>query len=94
MIIYGSKNDLPFTTLWADSADNKLTSCYTPDIQSMWGYIVYAFLFVRSSVFSYVCSFVHSFVCSFVFPSQDQSFCIKLYKTSYFEDPLMDFVHI
>ena len=35
-----------------------------------------------------------SFVRSFVFPSQGQSFCVKVYKTSYFEDPLMDFVHI
>ena len=31
---------------------------------------------------------------SFVFPSQGQSFCVKVYKTSYFEDPLMDFFHI
>ena len=55
---------------------------YTPDIRSMWGYIVFAFPFVRS------------YVRSFVFPSQGQSFCVKVYKTSYFEDPLMDFVHI
>ena len=59
---------------------------YTPDIQSMWGYIVFAFPFVRS--------FVRTYVRSFVFPSQGQSFCVKVYKTSYFEDPLMDFVHI
>ena len=39
-------------------------------------------------------SYVRSFVRSFVFPSQGQSFCVKVYKTSYFEDPLMDFVHI
>ena len=51
---------------------------YTPDIRSMWGYIVFAFPLVRS----------------FVFLSQGQSFCVKVYKTSYFEDPLMDFVHI
>ena len=50
---------------------------YTPDIRSMWGYIVFAFPFVRS----------------FVFLSQGQSFCVKVYKTSYFEDPLMDFIH-
>ena len=31
---------------------------------------------------------------SFVKKSQGQSFCVKVYKTSYFEDPLMDFVHI
>ena len=37
---------------------------------------------------------VRSFVRSFVFPSQGQSFCVKVYKTSYFEDPLMDFIHI
>ena len=49
---------------------------------------------VRPFVRSYVRSFVHSFVRSFVFPSQGHSFCVKVYKTSYFEDPLMDFVHI
>ena len=38
--------------------------------------------------------FVRTFVCSFVFPSQGQSFCVKVYKTSYFEDSLMDFIHI
>ena len=48
---------------------------------------VYSF---RFSVRLFVCSFVRSFV----FPSQGQSFCVKVYKTSYFEDPLMDFVHI
>ena len=40
---------------------------------------------------------VYSFCCSvrpFVFPSQGQSFCVKVYKTSYFEDPLMEFIHI
>ena len=31
---------------------------------------------------------------SFVKKSQGESFCVKVYKTSYFEDPLMDFVHI
>ena len=60
---------------------------------------VYSFrFFVRPSVRSYVRTFirlfVRSFVHSFVFPSQGQSFCVKVYKTSYFEDPLMDFVHI
>ena len=64
---------------------------YTPDIRSMWGYNVFAF---RSSIRSFVRRFVHSFVRSFVFPSQGQGFCIKVYKTSYFEDPLMDFIHI
>ena len=122
---------------------------YTPDIRSMWGYIVFAFPFVRSYVRSIVRSFVHSsfrhrvkvFVLKFIRPhilkilwwipfifgmmvdiglkflsapspprgwpwgqghglrifikkSQGQSFCVKVYKTSYFEDPLMDFVHI
>ena len=38
--------------------------------------------------------YVRSFVCSIVFLSQGQCFCVKVYKTSYFEDPLMDFVHI
>ena len=48
---------------------------------------VYNFRFsVRPSVRSYVRSFVRS--------SQGQSFCVKVYKTSYFEDPLMDFIHI
>ena len=60
--------------------------CLYPDIRSMWGYIVFAFLFVRL--------FIRSFVRSFVFWSQGQSFCVKVYKTSYFEDPLMDFIHI
>ena len=56
--------------------------------------------FVRTYVLrsSYVRSFVRtsvrSFVRLFVFPSQGQSFCVKVYKTSYFEDPLMDFIHI
>ena len=125
---------------------------YTPDIQSMWGYIVFAFPFVCSFLRTYVRSFVCSFVCSsfrhrvrvfvlkfirphilktlwwisFIFgmmvdiglkflsapsplrgwpwgqghglrifiKSQGQSFCVKVYKTSYFEDPLMDFIHI
>ena len=52
----------------------------------MWGYIVFAFPFI--------CSSVRSYVRSFVFPSEGQSFCVKVFKTSYFEDPLMDFIHI
>ena len=52
---------------------------------------VYSF---RFSVRPFVRSYVRSFIRSFVFPSQGQSFCVKVYKTSYFEDPLMDFVHI
>ena len=52
---------------------------------------VYSF---RFSVRPFVRTYVRSFVCSFVFPSQGQSFCVKVYKTSYFEDPLMDFIHI
>ena len=32
---------------------------YTPDIRSMWGYIVFAFPFVRSLIRTYVPSFVH-----------------------------------
>ena len=56
----------------------------------MWGYIVFTFPFVRS----FVRTFVRLFVRLFVFPSQGQRFCVKVYKTSYFEDPLMDFVHI
>ena len=53
--------------------------------------LVYSFCF---SVRPFVCSLVRTFVRSFVFPSQGQSFCVKIYKTSYFEDPLMDFIHI
>ena len=64
---------------------------YTPDIRSKWGI---QFSLFRSSVRSFVRTYVRSFVCSFVFPSQGQSFCVKVYKTSYFEDPLMDFIHI
>ena len=60
----------------------------------MWGYIVFAFPFICSSVRSFVRMFVRTFVHSFVFPSQGQSFCVKVYKTSYFEGPLMDFIHI
>ena len=52
---------------------------------------VYSFPF---SVRSFVRKFVRTFARSFVFPSQGQSFCVKVYKTSYFEDPLMDFIHI
>ena len=63
-----------------------ITLCYTPDIRSMWLYNVFTFPFVRT----YVCLFVRSFV----FLSQGQSFCVKVYKTSYFEDPFMDFIHI
>ena len=54
---------------------------------------IYFSLF-RSSVHLFVRSYVHSFVRSFIFPSQGQSFCVKVYKTSYFEDPLMDFIYI
>ena len=122
---------------------------YTPNIRSMWGYIVIAFPFISSFVRTFVCLFVRSSFChrvkvfalkfirphilktlwwiSFIFgmmvdiglkflsapspprgwpwgqghglrifikKSQGQSFCIKVYKTSYFEDPLMDFIHI
>ena len=48
----------------------------------MWGYIVFGFPFVRT------------FVRTFVRSLQGQSFCVKVYKTLYFEDPLMDFIHI
>ena len=52
----------------------------------MLGYNVFAFPFVHLFVCTYVrSSFRHS---------QGQSFCVKVYKTSYFEDPLMDFIHI
>ena len=69
---------------WSEHSD------YTPDIRSMWGYIVFAFPFVRS----FERTFVRPYVRSFVFPLQGQSVCVKVYKTSYFEDPLMDLVHI
>ena len=56
---------------------------------------VYSFRFsVRLFVRSFVHMYVRSYVRSFVFPSQGQSFCVKVYKTLYFEDPLMDFIHI
>ena len=46
---------------------------------------VYSFRFsVCTYICSYVCLFVHLFVRSFVFPSQGQSFWVKVYKTSYF----------
>ena len=48
-------------------------------------------LSIRLFVRSYVCSFVHLFVRLSV---QGQSFCVKVYKTSYFADPLMEFIHI
>ena len=65
-----------------------------PTYEVCGGYIVFAFPFVRLFIRTYVRSFVCSFVRLFVFPSQGQSFCVKVYKTSYFEDPLMDFIHI
>ena len=132
--------------LWSflPSADSRRAVVnYTPDIQSMWGYIVFAFPFSRSYVHSYVRSFRHrvkvfalfirphiletlwwilfifgmmvdiglKFLAApspprgwpwgqghglriFIKKSQGQSFCVKVYKTSYFEDPLMDFVYI
>ena len=56
---------------------------------------VYSFRFsIRPFIPTFVHLLVHSYVRSFVFPSQGQSFRIKVYKTSYFEDPLMDLVHI
>ena len=77
-----------------DNATAHIFHFYTPDIRSMWGYIAFAFPFVRLFVRTFVCLFVRSYIRSFVFPSQGQSFCVKVYKTSYFEDPLMDFIHI
>ena len=43
-----------------------MSSYYTPDIRSMWGYIVFAFPFVRSSVRSFVRTCVRSFIHTFV----------------------------
>ena len=40
---------------------------------------VYSF---RFSVSPFVCTYIRSFI----FPSQGQRFCVKVYKTSYFED--------
>ena len=54
---------------------------YTPDIR---GYIVFAFPFVRSYIR----------LCVRLSVTQGQSFCVKVYKTSYFEDSLIDFIHI
>ena len=45
----------------------------------------------------HICLFVRWFVCSCVrtlVGSSFQKFCIKVYKTSYFEDSLMDSIHI
>ena len=50
----------------------------------MWGYIVFAFPFVRT----YIRTFVRS-----SFRHRVKVFAYKVYKTSYFEDPLMDFIH-
>ena len=66
----------------------KVSFDYTPDIRSMWGYIVFAFPFVRLFVPTYVHSYIRS---SF---HHRVKLCVKVYKTSYFEDPLMDFIHI
>ena len=62
---------------------------------------VYSFRFsVRPFIRTYVCSFIRTFVCSYIrlfvrlAITQGQSFCVKVYKTSYFEDSLMDFIHI
>ena len=121
---------------------------YTTDIRSMWGYLVFAFPFVRPSVRSYERPYVRSsfryrvkvFALKFIGPhilktlwwisfifgmivdiglkflsapsptrgwhwgqghghrifikKTGSKFCIKVYKTSYFEYPLMDFIHI
>ena len=42
--------------------------------------------FVSSYVRSFVGAYVRSFVRMYVFQSQGQSFCVKVYKTSYFEN--------
>ena len=52
---------------------------------------VYSF---RFSVRPFIRSYERSFVRLFIFPSQGQVFGLKFIKTSYFEDPLMDFIHI
>ena len=64
---------------------------YTPAYEVCGGIL---FSLFRSSVHPSVRTYVRSFVRLFVFLSQGQSFCVKVYKTSYFEDPLMDFIHI
>ena len=50
---------------------------------------VYSF---RFSVCPFVRTYVRSYILSFVFSSFRHR--VKVYKTSYFEDPLMDFIHI
>ena len=113
---------------------------YTPDIRSMWGYIVFAFPFVHSFVCSSFRYRVKVFALKFIRPHilktlwwissifgmmvdiglkflsapspprgwpwgqghgqnfhkkvRVKVFALKFYKTSYFEDPLMDFIHI
>ena len=58
---------LPFSSYYSNYVERDVKHqiiiiCYTPDIGSMWGYIVFAFSFVRSFVCTYVRSFVHLFV--------------------------------
>ena len=84
------QHDERVSVIFLPASPASYTHNYTPDIRSMWGYIVFTFPFVYSSVRL----FVRTFVRLFVFPSQGQSFCVKVYKTSYFEDPWMDFSHI
>ena len=49
-----------FCQVW--SSESVIFVYYTPDIRSMWEYIVFAFPFVRSFVRTYVRSFVRSYV--------------------------------
>ena len=46
--------------------------------------------------FPFVPSFIHTYIHLFIHLSitEGQSFCVKVYRTSYFEDSLMDFIHI
>ena len=53
---------LPITLLGVSRLQWDNIAFYTPDIRSMWGYIVFAFPFIRSFIRTYVCSFVRSFV--------------------------------
>ena len=55
---------------------------------------VYSFRFSVCPLLVHMYILLFVFVRLFVFPSQGQSFCVKVFKTSYFEDPFMDFIHI
>ena len=62
MIILGIFPSKHILWVLAGIASVIYTHYYTPDIRSMWGYIVFAFPFVCSSVRSFVRTFVLTFI--------------------------------